>query len=122
MKEIQIKSYAPDEKPMKLGKTRKFDWDKAVDIIQKKKLSNAVAALAEDYMWSSARILDGGEVTEMPWMHFFASDWATPCLYDEIHDVAYECWTELKDGEDFLTIATEEWWPELAKRKLETFI
>lgn len=122
MKTIKIQKYAPDNPTGSWGTPIKFDWDKAVNIIRKKKLNSAVAALAEDYMWSAGRILDGGEVTEMPWMHFFASDWATPCLYDEIHDVAYECWTELKDGEDFLTIATEEWWPESAKRKLETFI
>ena len=122
MKTIQIQDYAPDVPAGSWGVPLKFDWDKAVEIIQKKKLHNAIAALAEDYKWSAARILDGGEVTEMPWMHFLASEWATPCLYDEIHDIAYECWTPLKPGEDFLTAATEEWWPESAKRKLLTFI
>ena len=122
MKTIEIQKYASDVPAGSWASPIKFDWDKAVDIIQKKKLNSAVAALAEDYKWSAARILDGGQVTEMPWMHFFASQRATPCLYDEIHDIAYECWIPLKPGEDFLTAATEEWWPESAKRKLETFI
>jgi len=122
MKEIQIKSHAPDEKPMKLGKIRKFDWDKAVSIIQQLELRDAVGALAEDYTFSAAKILESGEPANAPWSRCFASDWATPCLYDETHDIAYECWTELKDGEDFIFVAVTEWWPESAKRKLETFI
>lgn len=122
MKTIKIQKYAPDIFEDKWAVPIKFDWDKAVDIIKKKKLYNAVAALAEDYMWTSARILNDGQVTEMPWMHFFASKWATPCLYDEINNIAYECWTELKPEEDLLTVATEEWWPDSAKQKLETFI
>jgi hypothetical protein len=122
MKMIEIQDEAPLEKPMRLDKIRKFDWNQAVDIIRRMELRNAVGAIAEDYKFTAARILEDGEIAKAPWSRCFATDWGTPCLYDEINDIAYECWTELKDDEDFIFAAVTEWWPESAKQKLLRFI
>ena len=76
-----------------------FDWDKAVNIIQKRGLKNCGAGLASDFEYTAGMILSNGIPITNDYT-YLASNWATPQLiiycdsddglldYDEVVD----CW------------------------------
>lgn len=88
---------------------KRFDFNKAVDIIIEQKLIDVSAGLQSDLEYTEGQILrDGKPVDEGAYL---GSNWATPVLitnYDEI-----ECWSY----EDEMPGSGHEW-PESAKEKL----
>ena len=46
----------------------------------------------------------------VPYGYCLASRWATPCLYDEDEDIAYECYYEVYDFD--WDKHAKAWWPD----------
>lgn len=75
---------------------RVFDWDKALKILEEKKVGYAIAGLESDMEWTSGEILVDGELTNDSYT-FLSSTWATPVIVlkeseDDDHYETIECW------------------------------
>lgn len=70
--------------------SRVFDWDKALEILNERKIDNAYAGLRSDLEWTAGRIIVDGELYDEDYM-YLSSTWATPVIVlnggEEI-----ECW------------------------------
>ena len=97
-----------------------LDWDKAVDIIVGKDISNAHVGLAEDFFHTQGQATR--DYVPVPVGHnmtfgvCLASKWATPCVYDEMNDIAYECYYEIPSDEKVVDLM-KVWWPEESLKK-----
>ena len=94
-------------------KPRTLDWDKVVDILIDEDIYSAYVGLAEDFHHTQGHLLHDYEPMLEPGNQTFGthltSMWATPCVYDDVRNVAYECHRELKDDEDVIKTA-KSWW------------
>jgi hypothetical protein len=99
------------------ARSKVFDWNKAVALIKEHGIKNAWAGLAEDWGYTSGRILiDGKPVAREETYTYLASHWATPALEDimRIEGGLYECWM-WKDETEW---DAHTYWPESAVKLL----
>lgn len=91
-----------------------LDWEQAVNLCIEYDIYNAYVGLAEDWNATCAQMIKNGEPCpygiNIPYGYCLASQWATPCLYDEDIDIAYECYYK-QNKIDWDTHA-KGWWPD----------
>lgn len=96
------------------GVEKIFDWDKAAHLIVENGLIHVSAGLAEDWDWTSGKILQNGEIVpEEDTYTFLKSYWATPVLVDDISEDVYECWTTETEWD------SKTYWPQSARDILD---
>lgn len=91
-----------------------LNWEYAVDLCVEYDIFNAYVGLAEDWKFTCAQMIEDGEPCihgiNIPYGYCLASQWATPCLYDEDGDVAYECYYQQNNIN--WDIHVKSWWPD----------
>lgn len=94
-------------------RAKTLDWDKVVDILIDKDIYSAYVGLAEDFFHTKGHLIDDYEpITEgynSTYGICMSSMWATPCVYDDVRGVAYECYRELDDDES-ASESMSYWW------------
>ena len=66
-----------------------FDWAKAKNLIEQYNIQNVWAGLAEDWEWTSDKILVNGKWIENHGA-YLSSVWATPVFISE--EIKVDCW------------------------------
>lgn len=93
---------------------KKFDFDKAAQLILDHPPQNVMAGMVEDWFWTSDFIFKDGK-PNLKHGAYLTSTWATPVIRFCDEDVTEECWCD--DLDDDLI---DHSWPESALRILET--
>lgn len=94
-------------------RAKTLDWDKLVDILIDKDIYSAYVGLAEDFYHTKGHLIHDYEPIEEGYNSTYgicmSSMWATPCVYDDVRNVAYECYRELRDDET-TNESMSYWW------------
>lgn len=88
--------------------SKKYDWNKAKEIIEanKENLAKASMGMAEDWFWTAENVWESGEykIDLLEGLEFggiMSSTWATPSLLLEFQDgeeVMYDCYSGESSG------------------------
>lgn len=112
--ELQNMISAYNDKPFKV-----LYWEQVVDLCIEHDIINASVGLAEDWMPTCSALLDYGIPYDygvnVPYGYCLASRWATPCLYDEDAEIAYECYYETYNFD--WDKHAKAWWPNDTKER-----